>query len=159
MKTFIVVVLYLFSVIALFMGIACLCHDEPFYISIGLQLLVSAAMLAGFAFIVNAVGKISKRLDPDPLYRMAEGGSAFAMHELAVLAWKKYNYSRDYQVKEDLTALSAYEFWLKKAADAGHEEAQKEWEAYCEQKERRLANASGNNTQETATQPIGDSDK
>lgn len=90
MKTFIVVILYLFAIVALIAGVRFLAIENDLAVALGIQLLISAALLAGLAIIVNVAGKLSERLDLDNYYRMANEGNALAMYELARRAWEKY---------------------------------------------------------------------
>lgn len=48
-----------------------------------------------------------------------------------------------------MIAFFSYEYWLKKAADAGHEEAQKEWESYCEKKNNSTATTTATATEDS----------
>ena len=48
-----------------------------------------------------------------------------------------------------MIAFFSYEYWLKKAADAGHEEAQKEWESYCEKKNKSTATTTATATEDS----------
>ena len=149
MKTFIVVVLYLFAIVALIAGVRFLAIENDLAAALGIQLLISAALLAGLAIIVNVAGELSKRLDLDNYYRMADYGNALAMYELAKRAWDKYIHTPQYKINADMFALSSYEHWLKKAADAGHEEAQKEWESYCEKKNKSTQPATPSATEDS----------
>ena len=146
MKTFIVVVLYLFAIVALIAGVRFLAIENDLAVALGIQLLISAALLAGLAIIVNAAGKISERIDLEPFYRMAEAGDADAIYELA-----KINKKKSVRIFDDYPVpiyVASYEHWLKKAADAGHEEAQKEWESYCEKKNNSTATTTANATED-----------